>query len=104
MSEERSKNDKKISLIEFLSTKTSLPSDILLGGFRLEIRGRNSVMCFGCSSILKYTPCCIIMASKDFSVGILGCRLICTSYHEGAVSIEGFIEKIEFDPDTTEGV
>ena len=103
MSVDRSQKNKRNSLIEFLSVKTSLPSDILSGGFRLEVRGRNSVICFGCRRILKYMPEKIVLASKDFSIGLSGQRLVCTAYHEGAICVEGFIEKIEFDPDGEEG-
>ena len=104
MSADRSKINKKSGLIEYLSVKTALPSDILSGGFRIEVRGRNFVISFGCRRIIQYTPTNIILAAKDFSVGVSGQRLICTSYHEGAVCIEGLIEKIEFDPDNISGV
>ena len=103
MSTDRDKSNKKKGLIEFLSVKTSLPSDLLAGGFRLEIRGRNSIICFGCKRILKYSPNNIVISAKDFLIGIRGQRLICTAYHEGAICIEGFIEKVEFDPDMEEG-
>ena len=98
MSRDRSKSNKKSDLIEYLSVKVSLPSDILSGGFRLEVRGRNSAICFGCRRILKYTPKMIVVASRDFSIGVSGQRLDCTAYHEGAICIEGLIENIEFDP------
>ena len=103
MSAKRTKSDKKMTLIEYLSTKTSLPSDLISGGFRLEVRGRNLVIGFGCKRILKYTPSLIIIAARDFSVGIFGERLVCTTYHEGAICIEGHIEKAEFDPCIAEG-
>ena len=97
------KNDKKNALIEFLSAKTSLPSDMLAGDFRLEIRGRNNAIICGCRRILKYTPQEIGLLAKGFTVAIIGERLVCTSYHEGAVCIEGYIYGVEFDPDTGNG-
>ena len=103
MSAQKSKSNKKTSLIEYLSLKTSLPSDMISGGFRLEVRGRNLVIGFGCRRILKYTPRLIILAAGDFSVGVFGERLVCTTYHEGAVCIEGFVEKVVFDPEAEEG-
>ena len=103
MSTDISQASKKNGLIEYLSVKTTLPSDLLSGGFRIEVRGRNSAICFGCRRIVKYTPDNIVLAAKDFTVGILGEGLICTSYHEGAICIEGFIRKIEFDPDNKNG-
>ena len=103
MSTDISKVSKKNALIEYLSVKTALPSDLISGGFRIEVRGRNSVISFGCRRIVKYTPSNIVLAAKEFAVGISGERLICTSYHEGAICIEGFIRKIEFDPDNMDG-
>ena len=98
------KGDKRASIIEFLSVKASLPSDALSGDFRLEIRGRNSVIVCGCRRIQKYTPTEIVLSSKDFDVAIIGERLICTAYHEGAICIEGYVTDVKFDPDDTEGV
>ena len=97
------KGDKKSSLIEFLSVKASLPSDALAGDFRLEIRGRNSVIVCGCKRILKYTPTEIVLSAKDFEVAIMGERLICTAYHDGAICVEGYVMGIEFDPEDMEG-
>ena len=99
MSGEKKRSDKKERFIEFLSVKAALPSDALSGDFRLEIRGRNFAIVYGCRRILKYTPTQIILSSKGFSVGIDGERLSCSSYHEGAVCIEGYIKGIAFDPD-----
>ena len=97
MSENKDEKAKKANLIEFLSQKTALPSDVLTGDFRLEIRGRNSVITCGCRRILEYSPEKIVLAAKGFAVGIIGQRLICTTYHEGAICIEGYVERVEFD-------
>ena len=97
------KCDKKASFIEFLSVKVSLPSDALAGDFRLEIRGRNSVIICGCRRIQKYTPTEIILSAKDFDVSIIGERLVCTAYHEGAVCLEGYVVGVRFDPDKKKG-
>ena len=98
------KIDKKASIIEFLSVKASLPSDVLAGDFRLEIRGRNSVIVCGCKRIQKYSPTEIILSAKDFDVAIIGERLICTAYHEGAICVEGYVTKVNFDPDEVKGI
>lgn len=97
------KKDKKASIIEFLSVKASLPSDALAGDFRLEIRGRNSVIVCGCKRIQKYSPVEIILSAKDFDVAIVGERLTCTAYHEGAICVEGYVTKVKFDPDDMRG-
>ena len=97
------KSDKKASIIEFLSVKASLPSDALTGDFRLEIRGRNSVIVCGCRRIQKYTPTEMVLSAKDFDVSVVGERLICTAYHEGAICIEGYVTDVKFDSENTEG-
>ena len=97
------KIDKKASIIEFLSVKASLPSDALAGDFRLEIRGRNSVIVCGCRRIQKYTPTEIVLSAKDFDVAIIGERLVCTAYHEGAICLEGYIVGVKFDLEDIEG-
>ena len=97
------KSDKKASIIEFLSVKASLPSDALAGDFRLEIRGRNSVIVCGCRRIQKYTPTEIMLSAKDFDVKIIGERLTCTAYHEGAICLEGNVTGVTFDPDYMKG-
>ena len=96
-------NDKKAGLIEVLSQKTALPSDALMGDFRLEIRGRNSAIVCGCRKILKYEPQCIVLSAKGFDLTLVGERLICTAYHEGAVCIEGYITGIELGGKSEDG-
>lgn len=97
------KNDNKAGLIDLLAQKTILPSDELIGKFRLEIRGRKSAAVFGCHRILKYEPKQIVVLAKDFSVALVGEGLICTAYHEGAICIEGYITGVKFDADIADG-
>ena len=92
------KNDKeKKGLLEFLAVKTALPSDALLGEMRIELRGRNTLFMQGCRRILKYSPEEMIMAAKGFSISVKGERLVCSTYHDGVVSIDGIISGVEFD-------
>ena len=87
----------KPTIAEILASKTSLPSDLLLGEFRLEIRGRNTVIINGCRRILDYSPEFVRVSIKNESVGIRGERLVCSSYHDGAICIEGHIDGIVFE-------
>ncbi len=84
-------------IVEYLSVKAELPSDILTGDLRIEMRGRNLLFIQGCRRILNYSPCLMIMAVKDMSVEVAGERLICSTYHSGTVSIEGYIKSINID-------
>ena len=97
MSKENNKNSgERRGFIELLAQKTALPSDLILGDFRLEIRGRSTLFMQGCRRILKYSPEEMIMAAKGFDVDIKGRRLVCTSYHDGTVTVEGVIGSLEF--------
>lgn len=89
--------DKKRGLAEILALGAELPSDLLCGRFRLEIRGRNQLFIWGCRRILKYSEDEMVMSAKGFSVAIRGERLICSAYHEGGVSIEGYICGVDFE-------
>jgi len=93
------KNKNKAGFLEMLATKASLPSDTLAGEARIEMRGRNTLFMQGCRRILKYSPKEMIMAAKGFSVSVRGERLICSTYHDGTVSIDGMISGVEFDAD-----
>lgn len=96
MSKNRSNKENKGGFIEFLSVKAALPSDALTGDFRLEIRGRNTLIMYGCRRILKYTPEEIVISAKGFAVSIGGQRLICSTFHNGVISIEGYISSTRF--------
>lgn len=92
MSKNTEVSKEKRGLVELLAVKSELPADILTGGFRIELRGRNTMYMQGCRRILKYSESEMVMATMDFDVRVMGRRLICSSYHTGAVAIEGEIE------------
>ena len=84
-------NNKKSGFVDLLARKTVLPCDKLAGEFALEIRGRGLLFMQGCRRILKYSPVEMILAAKGFEVRIGGRDLICSTYHDGTVTIEGDI-------------
>ena len=84
-------------IIEYLSIKAELPSDVLSGEMRIELRGRNTLFVHGCKRIIKYSAEEMILGMKNTELHIAGERLICTTYHSGVVTVEGFIKKISFD-------
>ena len=84
------------SLTEWLAVKLDMPADTLSGGIRLDMRGRNTLTVHGCTRILDYSPCEIVLSLGDCTLTVGGQRLICTSYLAGAVGIEGCICSIFF--------
>lgn len=97
MSNESSRNKEKRGLFEYLTEKTELPSDLLAGGFRLELRGRNQLYMHGCRRILKYSAEEMALSAKGFSVSVKGKRLICSAFYGSTVCIEGVIESFEIN-------
>ena len=81
----------ELPLGEWLSLKLDIPSDIMSGGMRVELRGRNSMTVHGCRKILGYSPDRIILQMKDCIIEVCGACLVCISYLAGAVGIEGRI-------------
>lgn len=84
------------SLLEWLAVKLDMPADVLNGGIRLDMRGRNTLTVHGCTRILDFSPCEIRLSLGDCTLAVLGERLICTSYLAGAVGIEGRINSVCF--------
>ncbi len=84
------------SLLEWLAVKLDMPADVLSGGVRLDMRGRNTLTVHGCTRILDFSPCEIRLSLGDCALTVVGERLICTSYLAGAVGIEGKINSICF--------
>ncbi len=76
---------------EWLTEKLDIPPDLLEGGMRVEIRGREAMLIHGCKKILVYTPQSMRLKMKDCCICITGDRLICHTYLAGAVGIEGKI-------------
>lgn len=90
-------------LPEWLAVRLDLPPDILTGGMRIELRGRNLLTVFGCRRILTYTPTCIRLEMKNVVLAVHGQRLGCTSYLAGAVGMDGQIDQLCFEENRGEG-
>ena len=86
-----------LPLGDWLSLKLDIPSDIMSGGMRVELRGRNSMTVHGCRKILGYSPDRIILQMKNCVIEVRGSRLVCISYLAGAVGIEGRICALTLD-------
>ena len=84
------------SLAEWLAVRMDVPADVLTGGLRLDMRGRNTLTVHGCTRILDYSPEAVRLRLAEGAVVVTGERLICTSYLAGAVGIEGRICSVTF--------
>lgn len=104
MSASHEKARRRPGIAEILASKTTLPSDLLIGEFRLEIRGRNIVIINGCKRILEYSPKKMRLAIKESSISVSGERLVCSTYHDGAICVEGYIESISFDDEVEDDI
>lgn len=87
---------------EWLAVKLDFPPDVLCGGMRVELRGRNALTVHGCHRILTYTPCMIRLALTGCILRISGERLICQSYLAGAVGVDGRIDTLHFESEEDE--
>ncbi len=94
--DENKRVEGKRGLVEFLAVKASLPSDILSGELRIEIRGRNTLYLQGCRRIMTYSPTEMVLLAKSCIIKVAGERLVCSSYHDGTVTVEGLIDGVQF--------
>ena len=95
MAENRAKKQKR-PFMEWLAVERDIPPELLSGGCFIEIRGRNSVVVRGCRRILVYSDTKVVLKTRKDIVSVEGKRLTCISYLVGAVSVEGFIDSVNF--------
>ena len=86
----------KLSAWERIKSLADIPGE-LGNGFYLQMRGEHQLIVNGCRKILEYSPRRIRLSVKGFSLIISGEGLICSSYFERAVGIEGVICSIQLD-------
>ena len=95
MAENRARKQKR-PFMEWLAVERDIPPELLSGGCFIEIRGRNSVVVRGCRRILVYSDTKVVLKTKKDIVSVEGKRLTCISYLAGAVSVEGFVDSVNF--------
>lgn len=64
--------------------------------FTLRMQGRESLYIGGCKCILKYSRSEIKIQMKKFILSVCGECMICSSYSENSIEIEGKINSISF--------
>ena len=90
-------NKDKIGFFEYLAIKGDISCDTFNGELHVEMRGLNTMYVQGCRRILKYSPEEMILAAKGTEVCIKGERLVCSSYHDGTVCVNGKIDAVLFN-------
>lgn len=88
-------------LSEWLIKRLDMPPDVLCGGMRVEMRGRESLLVEGCKKILTYTPTLVRLRLPRCVLVIEGERLLCHSYLAGAVGLEGMVCALRFEEDVS---
>lgn len=86
----------KLGAWERIKSLADIPGEVG-NGFYLQMRGEHQLIVSGCRRILEYSPQRIRLAIKGFSLIICGEGLVCSSYFERAVGIEGIICCIQLD-------
>ena len=82
---------------ERLSRRLDLMPDLLGDAGLVEIRGRGAVTVRGGGKILLYTPEEIRISMPRSVLSICGEGLVCTSYYQGAVGVDGRIRGVFFE-------
>ena len=93
----RNQPNENEGLRERLCRRLDLPPDLLSSDGLVELRGRGSVTVRGGGKILLYTPEKIRIAMPRCILSIVGERLVCTSYFQGAVRVDGRIGGVFFE-------
>ena len=95
----KKKKEKKEKSLRGL-TKFFSESDIDTGAeFYAELRGRNSIAVRGCFGIAEYSEERIGLRVPSGIMTVMGVRLVCDSYVNGAVIVSGHISSVVFGED-----
>jgi len=91
------RKEKRGELRERLCRRLDLSPDLFSGEGLVEIRGRGAVTVRGGGRILLYTPEEIRIAMGKYTISVSGDALVCTSYYQGAVGVDGRIFAVSFE-------
>ena len=97
MQERKCEKEKRSRTIaERICESLDITPDVLPGGYKIEIHGRNGIKVSGCGRILLYAPCEIRVELSGTVLAIVGRDLVCVAYSSGSVEIEGKINDVLF--------
>ena len=99
----RKDKGERVPVAEILSRRFDIPADLLGGGLTVELRGRNNLYVSGCEQILSYSTECIGLLGHGAQLTVTGRRLVCTTYYNAQLGIDGEIDGIVFSDFAPEG-
>lgn len=99
----RKDKGERVPVAEILSRRFDIPTDLLGGGLTVELRGRNNLYVSGCEQILSYSTECIGLLVHGAQMTVTGRRLVCTTYYNAQLGIDGEIDGIVFSDFVPEG-
>ena len=80
----------------YLKSIADIPGEVG-NGFSVSMRGDREIYISGCRRILEYSRERIVLSIKEFCLIVCGENLICSSYFERSVGIEGRIDSLLID-------
>lgn len=89
--------DSRPTLREWMANALDVPTDLLDGGIRLELWGRQGLAVHGCTRIEAFTPTEVKLELGRETLVVCGQRLICTTFLGGDVGVEGHICGLYFE-------
>ena len=95
--EKRKRRETEGNFRERFCRRWDLLPDLLSNEGLVELRGRCSATVRGGGKILLYTPEEIRIALPKCVLSLRGEELICTSYYQGAIGVEGKIFGVLFE-------
>ena len=90
------RKNKEMGIFERLKSIADIPGEAG-NGFSLHMRGEREIYVSGCRRILEYSRERIVLSIKGFCLIVCGENLICSSYFERSVGIEGRIDSLLID-------
>ncbi len=84
-------------LLSKVAHTLDFPSDVYSGGMRIEIYSDNEAVVYGVLAIEDYSPQKTELLYKGGKIVFSGEKLMCNSYVEGVVCIEGKIRDISLE-------
>ncbi len=101
--EKKKNKGETLPLAELLSRRFDIPADLLCGGLTVELRGRNDLYVSGCERILSYSTERIALLVHGAELTVTGKRMVCTTYYNAQLGIDGEIDGLAFSDFVSEG-
>ena len=84
------------SIAKKLSEMMALPPDVLSEMPVTIIRGREALEVEGCTGILEYEPCLVVLALREDRLTVTGRNLMLADFCERTLTVRGCIASVVF--------